>query len=65
MTLTTASLGLLLAGQQSNRLNWTASMLGITEAEAVRFCKCWYMNPDVKRYAERLKPQVGRWSIAG
>ena len=58
MTLTTASLGLLLAGKQSNRLNWTASMLGITEAEAVRYVKCWDMNREVKRYAERLEPQI-------
>jgi hypothetical protein len=60
VTLTTASLGLLLAGKKSNRLNWTASMLGITEAEAVRHVKCWDMNREVKRYAERLEPQIRR-----
>ena len=61
--MTLASAALLLAASQIDRLDWAASMLAMTDKEAVRAIRAWSMNREVKAMAERLKPQVGRCAV--
>ena len=56
--MTMASAALLLAASQVDRLDWAASMLAMTDKEAVRAIRAWKMNREVKAMAERLEPQI-------
>ena len=56
--MTLANAALLLAASQIDRLDWAASMLAMTDKEAVRAIKCWKMNREVKAMAARLEPQI-------
>jgi len=55
---TLASAALLLAASQIDRLDWAASMLAMTDKEAVRAIRAWKMNREVKAMAARMEPQI-------
>ena len=56
--MTMASAALLLAASQVDRLDWAASMLAMTDKEAVRAIRAWKMNREVKEMAARMEPQI-------
>ena len=58
--MTLASAALLLAAQQLDKLDWAASMLELSDKEAVRAIRAWQMNREVKAMAQRLEPQIRR-----
>jgi len=55
---TLASAALLVAASQIDRLDWAASMLAMTDKEAVRAIRAWSMNREVKAMAARMEPQI-------
>ena len=56
--MTLASAALLLTASQIDRLDWAASMLAMTDKEAVRAIRAWKMNREVKAMAARMEPQI-------
>ena len=56
--MTMGNAALLLAAQQSNKLDWAASALGLDEKQAARVISAWRMNREVKQMARRLEPQI-------
>ena len=56
--MTMGNAALLLAASQVDRLDWAASMLAMTDKEAVRAIRAWKMNREVKAMASRLEPQI-------
>ena len=56
--MTMGNAALLLAASQVDRLTWAASMLELSDKEAVRVIGCWRMNREVKTMAARMEPQI-------
>ena len=56
--MTLANAALLVAASQIDRLDWAASMLAMTDKEAVRAIRAWSMNREVKAMAARMEPQI-------
>ena len=57
-----ANAALLLAAEQSGRLEWAAQMVGVDDQMAARIVRAWRMNREVKTMAKRLEPQARRVS---
>ena len=53
-----ANAALLLAAEQSGRLEWAAQMVGVDDQMAARIVRAWRCNREVKTMAERLEPQI-------